>query len=68
MTITLNYQALTPADFDKVIQLATEVHGAGYLDQTSMQVWYDKGLKNGVNAGFVVYHDEKLVGFRMTYA
>lgn len=68
MAITLNYQSLAPSDFDRVIQLAIQVHGAGYLDQTSMQAWYDKGLKNGINAGFVVYHHEKLVGFRITYA
>lgn len=68
MSITLNYQPLTPNDFNKVIQLATDVHGAGYLNKTSMQAWYEKGLKNDINAGFVVYHDEKLVGFRITYA
>ena len=68
MSITLNYQQLTPADFDQVIHLATTVHGEGYIDQTSMQAWYEKGLKNNINAGFVVYHNEKLVGFRITYA
>ena len=68
MSIALNYQHLTPADFELVIKLATEVHGAGYLDQNSMQDWYNKGLKNSINAGFVVYHDDKLVGFRITYA
>jgi ribosomal protein S18 acetylase RimI-like enzyme len=68
MSITLNYQPLTPADFDRIIHLATTVHGDGYVDQTSMRDWYEKGLKNNINAGFVVYHDEKLVGFRITYA
>jgi GNAT superfamily N-acetyltransferase len=68
MSITLRYQQLTPADFQQVIRLATEVHGAGYVDETSMQVWYEKGIKNGINSGFVVYHEEKLVGFRITYA
>ncbi len=68
MNITLNYQALTPEDFNAVIHLATEVHGEGYLDQASMKAWYDKGFKNNINSGFVVYHDDKLVGFRITYA
>ena len=68
MSITLNYQQLTPTDFTAVIHLATQVHGEGYLDQASMQAWYDKGLKNGINAGFVVYHEQHLVGFRITYA
>ena len=68
MSITLNYQQLTPSDFDNIIRLATDVHGEGYLDQASMQAWYDKGLKNAINAGFVVYHEQHLVGFRITYA
>jgi N-acetylglutamate synthase-like GNAT family acetyltransferase len=68
MSITLNYQQLTPTDFAAVIHLATQVHGEGYLDQASMQAWYEKGLKNGINAGFVVYHEQHLVGFRITYA
>ncbi len=68
MSITLNYQQLTPTDFAAVIHLASQVHGEGYLDQASMQAWYEKGLKNGINAGFVVYHEQHLVGFRITYA
>ena len=68
MSITLRYQELTPADFQQVIRLATEVHGAGYVDETSMQAWYEKGIKDGINSGFVVYHGKKLVGFRITYA
>lgn len=68
MSITLRYQQLTPADFQQVIRLATEVHGAGYVDESSIQAWYKKGIKNSINSGFVVYHEEKLVGFRITYA
>lgn len=68
MSITLNYQQLTPTDFNEIIRLATDVHGEGYLDQTSMKAWYEKGLKDNINSGFVVYHDDKLVGFRITYA
>ncbi len=68
MSIKLTYQQLQPNDFNKVIQLATQVHGEGYLDSESMQAWYDKGIKNGINTGFVVYHQSHLVGFRITYA
>lgn len=68
MNSDINYQQLTPNDFDQVIELATQVHGAGYLDQTSIQAWYENGLKNNINAGFVVYHKNKLIGFRITYA
>lgn len=68
MNLNLNYKNLTSADFDAVISLANEVHGDGYLDNASMQAWYEKGLKNNINASFVVYHGDKLVGFRITYA
>jgi ribosomal protein S18 acetylase RimI-like enzyme len=68
MDIELKYQQLSVDDFDAVITLATQVHGEGYLDSTSMQAWFDKGIKDNINAGFVVYHQKKLVGFRITYA
>lgn len=66
--INLQYQELTPADFDKLIVLANHVHGDGYLDKPSLQAWYEKGIKHHINASYVVYHDEKLVGFRISYA
>lgn len=65
---TINYRALTPADFDKVITLANHVHGDGYMDENNIQDWYQKGFKNDINAGFVAYDNDKLVGFRITYA
>lgn len=68
MNIDLNYKQLTSDDFEQIIQLATLVHGEGYLNLTAMQQWYMKGLFNDINASFVVYHDNKLVGFRITYA
>jgi len=64
----LNYRQLTPDDFCQIIALATHVHGTGYLDKKSIKQWYQKGIYQGINAGYVVYHDEKLVGFRITYA
>ena len=68
MTIKLNYKELTHDDFDQVIALATTVHGDGYLDQASILAWYNKGVYKDINTAFVVYHDDKLVGFRITYA
>jgi len=64
----LNYKQLTPEDFEKIIVLGTQVHGEGYLDSKNIKQWYEKGLYKGVNAGYVVYHQDKLVGFRITYA
>ncbi|WP_448566985.1 GNAT family N-acetyltransferase [Thalassotalea ganghwensis] len=64
----LNYREMQPQDFSAVIRLATDVHGAGYLDNHSMQSWYDKGVAKGVNASYVAYDSDKLVGFRITFA
>lgn len=68
MSISLQYHVLTPKDFHAVIKLATDVHGDGYLDIEKMNTWYQQGLKNNINASVVVYHDDELVGFRITYA
>ncbi|MFD2164895.1 GNAT family N-acetyltransferase [Thalassotalea euphylliae] len=64
----INYRPFTPEDFAQVIVLGNSVHGDGYLDQTNIKDWYEKGLKNNINAGFVAYDNDKLVGFRITYA
>lgn len=68
MNIALNYKELTPDDFKKIIILGTQVHGEGYLDAENIKQWHLKGLHLGINAGYVVYHQEKLVGFRITYS
>lgn len=68
MNIPLDYRQLSPVDFKAVIELATHVHGDGYLNTEQLTAWYQQGIKNNLNASFVVYHKEKLVGFRITYA
>ena len=62
------YENLTPDDFEQIIALATLVHGTGYLDQDNIQHWYRCGIKHGINAGFVVYNHQKLIGFRFTFS
>jgi len=62
------YRPLTPADFDQIITLGNHVHGDGYLDTDIITGWYKKGLAHGLNASFVAYHGEKLVGFRVTFS
>jgi GNAT superfamily N-acetyltransferase len=67
------YREMQPEDFSAVIALATAVHGAGYIDDSIIITWYKKGLltsndSSEVNANFVAYLDEKLIGFRLTYA
>ena len=68
MTIEISYQEMSEKDFPAIIKLGTEVHGAGYIDETNINDWFNRGIKNGINASYVAYHKDKLVGFRMTYA
>jgi len=68
MKTNIHYQELNQNDFPAIIELGTLVHGEGYIDNTNISDWYQKGLKNGINAGFVAYDQDKLVGFRLTYA
>ncbi len=62
------YQAMSPKDFERIIRLGNHVHGDGYLDSANIVQWYEKGLSKGINAGFVAYDSDKLVGFRITFA
>ena len=69
----VSYREMQPADFSAVIALGTAVHGAGYIDDSIIITWYQKGLlktseSEEVNANFVAYYNEKLIGFRLTYA
>lgn len=61
-------QKLSPTDFANVIELGNAVHGEGYLSEQSLSDIYKKGLHGNLNASFVIYHQDKLVGFRLTYA
>jgi len=64
----ISYKPFTSDDFEQVIELGTLVHGTGYIDSSNIRAWYEKGIKSGINAGFVAYDNDKLVGFRITYA
>ena len=55
-------------DFEQVIELGLEVHGAGYLDLDSLTHIYHLGQHNGINAHFVAMEGKRLLGFRLTYA
>lgn len=68
MSNKFSYQQLTPQDFPKIIALGNYVHGDGYLTSENLNQWYLKGIINDINAGFVVYNNDKLIGFRITYA
>lgn len=61
-------KSLSKEDFDGVIKLGNEIHGEGYLCPQSLELIYKKGLFHNLNASFVAYDQEKLIGFRLTYA
>lgn len=64
----LMYKNLEASDFSAVIELGTKVHGEGYIDNDNIKDWYLKGIKKEINSGFVAYDNDKLVGFRLTFA
>jgi len=72
MTKNISYKSLTTTDFEQLVALANHVHGAGYLTIEKLKTWYEKGLteqnKQYINASFVAYDHNKLVGFRITFA
>lgn len=59
---------LSEDDFDKVVALGNQVHGDGYLYRDTLAEMHQKGQKNGLNSSFVMYDEDKLIGFRITYA
>jgi GNAT superfamily N-acetyltransferase len=59
---------LRPSDFQAVIALGEQVHGANYLDLSSLKRYYPLGIKDGINAHFVAEEEGKLIGFRLTFA
>ena len=65
---SFNYREIQPKDFNAVIKLANTVHGDGYLDFEKMNNYYQQGIVDDINASFVVYDGDKLIGFRLTFA
>ncbi|XQW84347.1 GNAT family N-acetyltransferase [Thalassotalea piscium] len=65
---TIIYREMTPEDFNAIVILGTQVHGEGYIDNTIIKGWYQKGIHHNINASFVAYAKDKLVGFRLTFS
>ncbi|MBV2129899.1 GNAT family N-acetyltransferase [Arsukibacterium indicum] len=59
---------LLPEYFADVVTLANQVHGDNYLNITTLMEMYSRGIKDGINAGFVAVSDGKVVGYRLSYA
>ncbi|TPH15030.1 GNAT family N-acetyltransferase [Litorilituus lipolyticus] len=72
MSNEINYHPLTAEYYQQVIDLGNSVHGDGYLDSNKIVLWTNKGISqiNGetVNTNFVALHQDKVVGFRITYS
>lgn len=62
------YTTFQPRHFHQVISLGNQVHGDNYLSPTTLQDIYNKGWKDGINCSFVALLNNKIVGFRLTYA
>ena len=61
-------QVVSSSDFDAVIVLGNLAHGEGYLDNNSLAAMFDKSQSHKLNASYVMYDDDTLVGFRISYA
>lgn len=59
---------MLPNHFADVVVLANQVHGDNYLSLTTLMELYPRGVKEGINAGFVALSDDKVVGYRLSYA
>ncbi|MCL1142158.1 GNAT family N-acetyltransferase [Shewanella gaetbuli] len=59
---------LTAEHFLDVLTLGEQVHGQGYMDMAELEAIYHKGIKQGINANFVIIENDQLIGFRLTYA
>lgn len=57
-----------PEHYADVLKLGNEVHGDNYLSMESLAKMYEISFANDINASFVAYDGDKLVGFRLTYA
>ncbi|MBE1301963.1 MAG: GNAT family N-acetyltransferase [Alteromonadaceae bacterium] len=68
MKQTITYKQFEPEDFAGVIELGNAVHGDNYLDVEKTQSLYEASYHHGINASFVAYDQDELVGFRLTQA
>ena len=51
-----------------MIALGNRVHGDGYLDDASMLDYFQRGIKDGINAGVVAPKGEQVVGCGLVFA
>jgi GNAT superfamily N-acetyltransferase len=68
MSQSIEYKQLHSSDFNALIRLAIQVHGEGYVNLKMLEQWHQQGIVGSVNAGFVAYHSNQLIGYRITFA
>ncbi|WP_371376380.1 GNAT family N-acetyltransferase [Thalassotalea aquiviva] len=64
----ISYHPMTQNHFDAIIALGNQVHGDGYLNHTNIKDWYQKGIKNQINANYVALDGDQLIAFRISFA
>ena len=65
---TVDYHPLTAEHYSAVIKLGNLVHGDGYLDDTKIRLWTNKGINQNINTSFVALLNGQVIGFRITFA
>lgn len=66
--LQITYHPLQPEHFADVIRLGNLVHGDGYLTPELMVKYHQQGIAKDINAGFVAYRGQEIVGFRLAFA
>ncbi|WP_338518607.1 GNAT family N-acetyltransferase [Alteromonas gracilis] len=67
-TTHIDYAQLAQEHFDGVIELGNAVHGDNYLTDALINDYYNRSFHNEINASWVALHNNKVVGFRLTFA
>lgn len=64
----IEYQELHPEHFERLLELANQVHGDNYMDLPALKAYWKAGFSSQINASWVALDGDKLVGFRLTLA
>ncbi|MFC7002652.1 GNAT family N-acetyltransferase [Pseudobowmanella zhangzhouensis] len=66
--MTIHYEFLQPEHFARFVELANRVHGDNYIDLATLETYAQRSVKNHINASIVALDEERMVGFRLTFA
>ncbi|NVK23497.1 MAG: GNAT family N-acetyltransferase [Gammaproteobacteria bacterium] len=68
MTESFKIKHLEPTEYQAVCTLGNWVHGEGYLSKQTLHEMHKKSLYKDLNASYVMYDGDVLIGFRISYA